>query len=161
MRYSGIVIVSLLAACKAAAPAATIPTYEEDLSVHRPKPDSTLVASDLPKNEEFVPLKGHIKADLDSIVQVSIAENKVEKLVDGFVIQVYNGNSRDRANQVWNLVNRNFPALAPKVSYHQPNFRVKAGRFTDRLTAHRVFRQIKEEFPKALLVPERLSMNYE
>jgi len=161
MRNSGIIIVALLVACKAAPPAATIPTYEEDLSVHRPQLDSSLVVSDVPAIEEYVPLKGHIKAELDSIVRISIAENKEEKLFDGFVIQVYNGNSRERANQVWNQMDQNFPDLAAKVSYHQPNFRVKAGRFTDRLTAHRVFREVKEEFPKALLVPERLTMNYE
>ncbi|MEP5614265.1 MAG: SPOR domain-containing protein [Cyclobacteriaceae bacterium] len=161
MRYSGIIILSLLVACKAAPPAATIPTYEEDLSVHRPQLDSSLVISDVPATEAFVPLKGHIRAELDSIVKISVALNKEEKLVEGFVIQVYNGNSRDRANEVWRQMDSNFPELVAKVSYHQPNFRVKAGRFTDRLTAHRVFREVKEEFPKALLVPERLAMNYE
>ncbi|MEP1094514.1 MAG: SPOR domain-containing protein [Cyclobacteriaceae bacterium] len=161
MRYSGIIILSLLAACKAAPPPSTIPTYEEDLSVHRPQLDSSLVVSDVPKTEDFVPLKGHIKTELDSIVRISVVENKEEKLIDGFVIQVYNGNSRDRANQVWNQMDRNFPDLTAKISYHQPNFRVKAGRFTDRLTAHRIFRRVREEFPKALLVPERLTMNYE
>ncbi len=160
MRYSGIVI-ALMVACKAAPPATTLPAYEEDLSVHRPAMDSLTLDSNDPKTEEFVPLVGHIKAELDSIVRVSVAENKEEKLVDGFVIQVYNGNSRDRANEVWRLIDRNFTDLSPKISYHQPNFRVKAGRFTDRLKAHRIFQQVKEEFPKALLVPERLSMTYE
>ncbi len=161
MRNSRIIILLLFAACKAAPPATTLPTYEEDLSVHRPPMDSLAAKSDAVQSEEFVPLTGHIKAELDSIVRISVAQNKVEKLVDGFVIQVYNGNSRDRANEVWGLMDTNFPDLAPEISYHQPNFRVKAGRFTDRLKAHRVFRQVKEEFPKALLVPERLSMTYD
>ena len=160
MRNSGIILL-LLVACKAAPPPATLPTYEEDLSVHRPQLDSSAVESVEVKTEEFVPLTGHIKAELDSILRVSVTQNKEEKLIDGFVIQVYNGNSRDRANQVWNQMDRNFPDLSPKISYHQPNFRVKAGRFTDKLKAHRAFQQVKEEFPKALLVPERLSMSYE
>ena len=46
---------------------------------------------------------------------------KEEKIVDGFVIQVYNGNSRDRANEVWRQMDENFADLAPKISYHQPN----------------------------------------
>ncbi len=160
MRYCGIII-AFLVACKAAPPTATLPTYEEDLSVHRPEMDTTTVNAEVAKTEEFVPLTGHIKAELDSIVRVSVAQNKEEKLVDGFVIQVYNGNSRDRANEVWRQMDRNFSELSPKISYHQPNFRVKAGRFTDRLKAHRIFQRVKEEFPKSLLVPERLSMTYE
>ncbi len=160
MRYCGIVI-ALLVACKAAPPATTLPNYEEDLSVHRPKMDSVIVENTSPQTEEFKPLVGHIKAELDSIVRVSVAQNKEEKLVEGFVIQVYNGNSRDRANEVWRQMDENFTDLSPKISYHQPNFRVKAGRFTDRLKAQRIFQKVKEEFPKALLVPERLSMNYE
>lgn len=161
MRNCGIIILLFLVACKAAPPATTTPTYDEDISVHRPQLDSVKTVTQEVYKEEFIPLSGHIKAELDSIVNISIAQNKESKLVEGFVIQVYNGNSRERANQVWRQMDSNFPDLAAKISYHQPNFRVKAGRFTDRLEAHRIFRQVKEEFPKALLVPERLSMSYE
>jgi hypothetical protein len=135
--------------------------YKEDLSIHQPKLDITVIAASDPNSEEFVPLSGHIKAELDSIIRISVAQNKEEKIIDGYVIRVYTGNSRDRANQIWTEVDSSFPELAPKISYHQPNFRVKAGRFTDRLEAYRVFQQVKEDFPRAQLVPERFTMNDE
>ena len=161
MRHSGIIVLFLHLGCKVTVPISTAPAYQEDLSVHRPKMDSTTVVSTELKTEEFIPLTNHIKAELDSIIKISIAQNKEEKLIDGFIIQVYTGNSRDKANQTWSQIDRNFPDLNPKVSYHQPNFRVKAGRFTNRLKAHRVFKEVKAKFPRALLVPERFTMTYE
>ncbi|MEQ9405336.1 MAG: SPOR domain-containing protein [Cyclobacteriaceae bacterium] len=162
MRNCGIIILILLVGCKAAPPASTA-SYSEDLSVYRPKPVMTNTDSAKVETlkEAFTPLEGHIKAELDSIVRVSVAQNKEGKLVNGFIIQLYTGNSRDEANAVWNRFDELFPGLSPKVSYLQPNFRVKAGRFTNKLKAQRIFRDIKAEFPKALLVPERFIMNYE
>ena len=64
-------------------------------------------------------------------------------------------------NEMRNQMSELFPELQPKVSYHQPNFRVKAGRFTNRLEANRIHRAVKEEFPRALLIPDRFRLVYE
>ncbi|MEQ6167034.1 SPOR domain-containing protein [Ekhidna sp. MALMAid0563] len=111
--------------------------------------------------EPYAPLTGHIKAELDSIAKVAYEQNKDGQYVDGFVIQVYSGNSRQDANDARYKMNEYFPELSSKVSYHQPNFRVKAGKFTNRLRAHRVYADVKEEFPRALLIPERFFLRYE
>ena len=163
MRHCGIIILILIVGCKAAPPASTA-IYSEDLSVHRPVMDyQTESNSDSSETEaeEFIPLTGHIKAELDSIINISVAQNKERKLVNGFFIQIYTGNSRVEANRIRNKVDSYFPDLAPKISYHQPNFRVKAGRFTNKLKAHRIFNEVKSEFPKALLVPTRFVIKYE
>ena len=164
MRNCGIIILIFLFGCKAAPPAST-PTYKEDLSVHRPKlevaTEQDLTSGDQLLTEDFAPITGGIKAELDSIVKISIAANKERKLVDGFFIQVYNGNNREQASKIRDEIAEFYPDLNPKVSYHQPNFRVKAGQFTDRLTAYRIYQDIKIDFPKALLVPDRFVMKYD
>ena len=162
MRYCGIIIIVLLAACKAAVPTSRS-AYSEDLSVLRPKVevDTLSEASPTIQTEPFVPLQGHIKSEMDSIVKVSIAQNKEGKLVEGYILLVYTGNDRDEANSVWVRLDSNFPELNPKISYRQPNFQVRAGKFTDRLEAYRTLQAVQEEFPKTLLVPERLKISYE
>lgn len=164
MRNCGIVLLIFLVGCKVAPPTST-PTYSEDLSVHRPQLESTSEQLEVTENdsltEDFTPLTGGIKAELDSIVKISVAQNKERKLVDGFFIQVYNGNNREEASKIRNEVAESYPDLSPKVSYHQPNFRVKAGQFIDRLAAYRIYQEIKADFPKALLVPDRFVMKYD
>ena len=160
MRYRGIIILGFLIGCKATQPSSS-PSYSEDLSVLRPQKEVIIQTDTTNPVASFTPLEGHIKAELDSIVRYSIAKNQEGKLVNGFVIQVYTGNNRDRANAIRRKMDDYFPELSPKISYYQPNFRVKAGQFTDRLEAHRVFKDVKEEFPKALLIPERFTFEYE
>lgn len=154
-----------LIGCKAV-PLPSTPSYKEDLSVHRPKFESdgnqsALTSEPEVLTEEFKPLTGGIKAELDSIVKISVAENKERKLVDGFFIQVYNGNSREEASNIRDRVAELYPDLTPQISYHQPNFRVKAGQFVDRLKAYRIYQSIKVDFPKALLVPDRFVITYD
>jgi len=152
-------------ACKATTPTTT-GLYSEDLSVHRPINTSGTNEvgenGDIPvKEEPYKPPSGHIKVELDSIAKVAYLENKKGRYVDGFVIQVYSGSSREEANQIRDTMFELFPELSPKVSYHQPTFRVKAGRFTDRLEAKRIHEEVKKEFPTALLLPDRFFMKYE
>lgn len=164
MRIDRLIILSLVVACKATVPTSTA-TYKEDLSVHRPVQEDD--SSDLPADDEqvtqeaFVPLSGHIKSELDSISKIAYQENKEGRYVDGYVIQVYSGGSRDEANEVRYKMNGLFPELMPKITYHQPSFRVKGGKFINRLEAHRVYALVKEEFPRALLIPERFLLKYE
>ncbi|WP_425392798.1 SPOR domain-containing protein [Ekhidna sp.] len=163
MRTYRLIILLFFAACKATTPTAPS-SYSEDLSVHRPELNSAIDSVESEQEvvaQAYKPLDGHIKSELDSISRIAYQENKAGKYVDGYIINVYSGSSRDEANQTRNKMEEIFPELNPKVTYHQPNFRVKAGRFTNRLKANRVYQQVKEEFPRALLIPERFLQKYE
>lgn len=165
MRTYRLVIFAIMIGCKAAAPTTQSSNiYSEDLSVLRPDISESAPETDTLKKEIFesyAPLSGHIKDELDSISKISLEKNRQGKLVDGFVIQVYSGNDRDEANNIRDEMYQNFSELKPRVSYHQPSFRVKAGQFTDRLEANRICAQVQKEFPRALLVPERFKVVYE
>ena len=124
-----------LASCKATVKT-TSATKEEDLSVHRPP--LNYEETD-PKQEEqkeifekFTPLTGSIKDELDSIMKISAQWNKKNNVVNGYVIQIYSGISREEANNVREQAYILYPELQPKIIYRQPNFRVRLGRFTER-----------------------------
>ncbi len=163
MRINRLAILILLIGCKAATPTSTS-KYSEDLSIHRPvmmAEEETETPKDSIQQERYTPLTGHIRSELDSISRIAYAENKAGKYVDGYVILVYSGDSREEANQARSKMYEFFSELEPKVSYHQPYFRVKAGKFTDRLKANRIHQQVVKEFPRALLIPERFLQKYE
>lgn len=165
MRTYRLIILFLLAACKATTPTSSIGGYSEDLSVHRPQVETNneieLTDQDSPQTEEYVPLTGHIGKELDSIAKISYAQNKAGRNVDGYVIQVYSGTSRNDANEAQIKASELFPDLDAKITYRQPSFRVKGGQFIDRLEANRIYNEVKKEFPRALLIPERLVISYE
>ena len=151
----------MLAACKTAQ--VTTPLeYDEDLSVHRKDFPQTiakqidLVEEEIIDNSQAVYYEGEITQELDSVNQIIIDRNKKQKLWDGYVIQVYRGDSRNEAYSIKGELDEHYPELAAEVSYFQPTYRVKAGRFFDRLEATRIFNQLKMAYPRALLLPEQL-----
>ena len=164
MRFNRLTILLLMVACKATTPTSSV-SYSEDLSVHRPEIE--VKGSEEEKGqvgetrEPYTALNDHLKTELDSISRIAYEQNKAGKYIDGYVIQVYLGSSREQANQARAEMYEFFPQLNAKISYRQPNFRVKAGRFTNRLRANRIHQQVKEEFPRAILLPERFLQKYE
>lgn len=167
MRIDRLVILTIfLISCKVTVPTSSV-SYSEDLSIHRPvavielEEKATESEQDQIVNKEFKPLEGHIGMELDSIAKIAYQQNKSGRYIDGYVIQVYSGNSREDANTARTQMYTAFPDLDPKISYHQPSFRVKAGQFIDRLEANRVYSEVKKEFPRALLIPERFLLTYE
>ncbi len=165
MRINRLIILFLLVACKASTPPSLV-TYSEDLSVYRHEMQESAFKEKEPtkqkvKQEFYKPLTRHLQQELDSVIRIAQEQNKAGKYVDGYVIQVYSGNSRAEANQIKSGMREFFPELNPKISYRQPNFRIKAGRFKDKLKANRIHQQVKEKFPKAILLPERFFLKYE
>lgn len=170
MRYHRLVyLLALLWACKAAVVTSTSSdTYSEDLSVHRPDLSPQVESTpEVPQQENQNTGKAlsnknfSIKEELDSINRIIVQRNSEKRYVDGFTIQIYTGNSDESARaakdsaQVW------FPDLRPVISYIQPTFKVKVGAYNTRLDAHQEFEALKEEFPYALLIPERIPIKYE
>lgn len=166
MRTSRLLILVVLAgsfACKTSKPTTSEEVYKEDLSSLRPdlktevespkEEEPKIMASDLPQ--------GHLKAELDSINEIIIARNREQQYVDGFTIQIYTGNDREAATAAMQLASVIRPELDAQIEYHQPSYKVKAGQYLDRLKAHEVFESLKEEFPLALLIPERIRIDYD
>jgi hypothetical protein len=165
MRVNRLVLLGLLVmACKTQVPSSTS-TYSEDLGVHRldltriQRVSDSIVTIEEPVDVAVAEkLPTEITTEIDSVNQLIIAANREQKLWDGFVIQVYRGSSRSDAYSAQRNINDLYPEMETEVKYYQPTYRVKAGKYFDRLEAARDFQIIKEIYPRALLVPDKLPL---
>jgi septal ring-binding cell division protein DamX len=137
--------------------------YEEDLSALRPDLTVVKVPSELPvkpvSNKEIESLS--ISTELDSVNKMMAVRNQTVKYIDGYTIQIYTGNDRNEADQAKEQALSLDVALNPTISYYQPSYKVKVGQYATRLEAHKTYESLKKQFPRALLVPERIKVNYE
>lgn len=162
-----VTIATLLQFC---APTATTLTssavYEEDLSVYRP----TFEIEDENINEEsldpvvhattaeYVTPTNDIKAELDTVLYRIKKSRENIQYIDGFSIQLYSGNSRDMANQVKVKTYEVLEEQRPRVSYDQPNYKVRVGEYYSRLEANTDFVTLQKHFSRAVLVPVKIKI---
>jgi len=91
-----------------------------------------------------------------------LAQKNAEfKSLPGYRIQLYTGSDNDKANAVKNKASYTLSkyGLRPESVYEQPLFKIKAGYFISQLEAQRQLVAIKNDFPEAILVPDKISMS--
>ncbi|GIV36590.1 MAG: hypothetical protein KatS3mg032_0969 [Cyclobacteriaceae bacterium] len=136
--------------------------YYEDLSPLRPpvsaQPeeqhhDST---SAKPVTLKFVEpvyaVNRKVDAVLDSIDRFYLQQGNI----DGYTIQVYAGTKRDEALQIKKVMFEKLPQFETEIQYNQPTFRVKTGSYFSVLEAQKDYQLIKQYFPSAILVPDKI-----
>lgn len=138
--------------------------YKEDLSAYRPEfkisEDSiTEVETNASKNEAdyatitpVYDVTEQLNTVLDSIVKLRADIN----YVDGYTILVYSGTNSETAHIAKGKVFGILPDSSPILKFDEPNFRVKVGKYYSRLEAQRDYALIKENFSKAIIIPERI-----
>lgn len=84
--------------------------------------------------------------------------NSSKQTMPGYRVQIYFGSQRSRANELRARFNSRFPDLNAVVSYHQPNFKVRAGDFRTRIEAQSKLEMIEKEFPGAFVVPDEIHL---
>ncbi len=159
----------MLAACTSKLTPTQEVDYNEDLSIHRPTNEVALVELDTedPENSDPIPVFDVIEADtnivaqevkirLDSLVDSIAINSRARGYIEGFAIQVYTGNNREKANEAKAKVYELLPDSYPRLRYQQPIFKVKVGRFYTRLEAQEMYSVLKEEINTAIIVPERI-----
>ncbi|MEQ9300994.1 MAG: SPOR domain-containing protein [Cyclobacteriaceae bacterium] len=159
-----LLLISLLGvtSCQTTKPTTSqVTTYDEDLSYLRPAAaalegtDDESMADNTVEKPHVEP-QYHIKSELDSVLSTIRASRGEIEFLNGFTVQVYSGNNREQANEIKTQVYETFEEYEPEISYIQPNFKVKIGQFFDRLEANKVYTRVKAEFPKAIVIPERI-----
>jgi hypothetical protein len=143
--------------------AATKGQYEEDLSEYRPKyelPKSTPAnnSSTNTTNTNSPVAKDYDNAAVEEKLSQIREKNKSIKFTQGYRIQVYSGNNQDAAEKAKETVYRLDSNLEPEIIYFTPNFKVKVGNYYDRVEAYETLVKIRQAFPQALLLPERVSI---
>ena len=140
--------------------------YEEDLSIYRPKfksanesdtqfSDSQPVKSSKSSTSD-APL--HVNKKLDAILDTIAMRNKSVKFTNGFRIQIYVGNDRKSADDAKIYTYQKYPEIFPYLSYQQPIYKVKIGDFLNRMDAERYYSDIKDLYPSAMILPDRVEI---
>jgi len=84
--------------------------------------------------------------------------NSNKQTMPGYRIQIYFGSQRSKANELRARFAGRFPDINAIVSYHQPNFKVRAGDFRTRMEAQSKLEIIEKEFPGAFVVPDEIRL---
>lgn len=139
--------------------------YYEDLSGLRPKVNETETTDTLKQDgttrdpSVYVEPKFAVNAQVDAILDSIDRLHLSRKVVDGFTIQIYYGTRREDALNTKKDATIRIPEMEAEVQYLQPNFRVKVGKYFNRLQAQKDYEKIKQSFPNAILIPDKISLN--
>lgn len=141
--------------------------YTEDLSEYRPTytmPGDTLaLATDEVAEEdpglENIAVTNDITGQLNEVLQQSDEYRRQIKFVDGFTVQVYSGTQSEEARKIRGKVLNMLPDVEAKLIYDEPSFKVKVGRYFSRMEAQTGFSKLKDEFPSAIIIPERIPLD--
>ncbi len=139
--------------------------YEEDLSQYLPKYKKLNEAGDTLSDDKNKSKKAylteepmHINKKLDAILDTISVRNKGVRYANGFRIQIYVGNDRKAADDAKIYTYQTYPEIFPYLSYQQPIYKVKIGDFLNRMDAERYFVNIKESYPSAMILPDRVEI---
>lgn len=135
--------------------------YSEDLSILRPSAESTdsiFADSQIPRKTEYVEAKYAINKPLEEVLDSIDRINLSRRYIDGFTIQVYSGLDREAALNAKKQLTTTLPELDSELQYNQPNFRVRAGNYYNRLDAQKNFVLIRKHFPSAIIIPSRIQI---
>ncbi len=137
--------------------------YTEDLSVWRPETEKVKdsVKNSTPertRTDQYVEARFAVNDQVDGILDSINNQNLSKGFVDGYTIQVYSGIKREDALNVKKDFSRALPDLESDVQYTQPNFRVRTGKYFNRLEAQKDYLAVKHYFPNAIVIPDRVSI---
>ena len=159
-------LILLISGCAGKAPTRTAQKYEEDLRSFRttyryqnpPQVVDTVGVSnqDTSLISDSLSTTLNIKSQIDLFLDTVSFNSRRKGFYQGFTIQVYTGNSREAANDAKSMVYKMLPDSFPQLLYQPPNFKVKVGKFYTRFDAQKTFSQLKREFPRAIVIPERI-----
>ena len=139
---------------------------QENLSLYRPKfklanelniksPEIKLFKS---SNTTISDAPLHVNRRLDAILDTIAIRNKSMKFTNGFRIQIYVGNDRKSADDAKIYTYQKYPEIFPYLSYQQPIYKVKIGDFLNRMDAERYYSDVKDLYPSAMILPDRVEI---
>lgn len=134
--------------------------YSEDLSSYRVDYNGTEKEKKAmsPENASAVKPTHHITSKLDNTLEQIAYNNKEYNTTSGYTILVYSGSSREAAANAKDMVYKILPDSRPQIQYIQPYYKVKVGKFLERLEAQKSYSDLREEFPDAMIIPEKIEI---
>lgn len=139
--------------------------HYEDISVYRPDYKDALdtLSTDETINENII--IEDVEPEYDVTTEVNQLLDSINILkkdinyIEGYTIQVYTGIKKDEANEAKAKVYTTLPDSRPVITYEQPNFKVKVGKFYTRREALRTFAELRKVLPSAIIIPEKIPVD--
>lgn len=102
-------------------------------------------------NGGTVNFKGETAAN--DVVKLHIRMNREQKTVTGYRIQIFSGNSYDysieRLQQMKTDFETEFPDIPVYLNYFDPDFKIRAGNFRNRLDCIPTLKRIRRKYPSS------------
>lgn len=98
--------------------------------------------------------------NISTLVDKHIAHNSNQKMVDGFRVEIFLGSGNEGktgAGKARTEFLTAYPDVKAYLAYNQPNYSITVGDFKERIDAVRFLQKIKEQYPDALLVREKVA----
>lgn len=97
--------------------------------------------------------------NITTLVKKHIAHNNSQKTTDGFRVEIYSGTGNEGKNGS-TKTRTDFltahPDMKAYLYYNQPSYAIRVGDFKDRIDAIRFLQKIKEQYPEAIVVREKV-----
>lgn len=81
---------------------------------------------------------------------------KKKPFVEGYRIQIYNGNNKDDANKIRAEFYSNYPSMRCYLTYQQPYYKVRVGDYQDQGSAKVDLKKMARTYPSSFLVPDQI-----
>ncbi|MEX0966446.1 MAG: SPOR domain-containing protein [Bacteroidia bacterium] len=118
-----------------------------------------VVAAQIELCEEISPVEGwvdiHSSDQLDSLLSQRLMENERKEGMSGYRLQIYFGTSKDEAMKARTEFLKEFSDEEAYINYEKPYFTIRVGDFRDRFEAQRMLRDVREEYPGAIVVADK------
>jgi len=132
--------------------------FSDDIAEFRPMYEITDTVSDEPGYNTQLPPVQDITYYLDDFLDFIAKENGGKKYVEGYRVQVYSGEIRSEALLAKQKVYKKFPDTNVYTKYRQPNYKVRAGDFDNRLDAFRMYIALKNDISKMIVIPDKVKI---
>jgi len=158
----------ILASCKPSASLTGSSAYSEDIGQYLPDYSDSVSSIARGGSEEInrveirnFPAPTHDETgDINELVKAIAISSSNIRYVNGFTVQVYSGRDKDAAQRSRQLVYSALPSARPRISYKEPNYKVRVGSFYTRLDAQKTLYKLNKVFSEsAIIVPERIEIN--
>ena len=121
--------------------------YFEDLSYIRSQEERIIIdttSSELISDK----YKNDISYELDSIIKIIKDENKSDRFLEGYTIQLYLGGDRIKAEEIEEKITEIDSLIFKNTVFTQPNYRVKIGQYIDRFKVAEEYQRFKKTISK-------------
>lgn len=100
----------------------------------------------------------HVNKKIDAILEKKAERNRAIKYANGYRIQLYVGRDRKAVDDAKVYIYQTYPNINPYLIYSLPTYKLKIGDFLTKSDAERFLNQIKDSYPDALIIAEKIDV---